>query len=98
MNADFLFNIPNLVGHEDNVDLVKPFSEQEVVDVIWSMDQDKALGMDGFSIHFYRSCWYIIKSNLLQMISTFLKKSKVGGNTNSTFLALIQGSQPCFFW
>ena len=65
MNADFLFNIPKLVGHEDNVDLVKPFSDQEVVDVIWSMEPDIAPGMDEFSIHFYRACWYIIKLDLL---------------------------------
>ena len=89
MNADFLFNIPKLVGHEDNVDLVKPFFEQEVVDVIWSMEPEKSPGMEGFSIHFYRACWYIIKYDLLRMISAFLKKAKVGGNTNSTFLVLI---------
>ena len=60
-----------------------------MVDFIWDMELDKALGPVGFSIHFYRLCWNVIKFNLLQMISSFLKKSKVGGNTNSTFLALI---------
>ena len=44
---------------------------------------------NGFSFHFYKSCWKIIKSDLLRMNSNFLKKAKVGGCTNSTFLALI---------
>ena len=53
------------------------------------MELDKALGPDGFSIHFYRICWPIIKYDLLRMISSFLRKAKIGGCTNSTFLALI---------
>ena len=88
VNADFLSNIPSLVSAELNVGLVKPFSENEIVDVIQTMESDKAPRMDGFSFHFYRVCWNIIKSNIFRLISTFLKKSKVGGCTNSTFLAL----------
>ena len=53
------------------------------------MELDKAPGPDGFSIHFYRICWHVIKYDLLRMISSFLRKAKVGGCTNSTFLALI---------
>ena len=59
------------------------------MDVISAMEPDKAPGPDGFSIHFYRVCWNVIKFDLFRMISTFLKKSKVGGCTNSTFLTLI---------
>ena len=33
--------------------------------------------------------WKIIKANMFLMIKGFLQKSKVGGSTNSTFLALI---------
>ena len=47
----FLYNIPSLVTDELNVGLLKPFSEKEIVDVIWAMEPDKALGMDGLSIH-----------------------------------------------
>ena len=89
MNADFLSNIPSLVSVEVNAGLVKPFTEKEIMDVIWAMEPDKAPGPDGFSIHFYRVCWNIIKHDLFCMISSFLKKSKFGGCTNSTFLALI---------
>ena len=68
---------------------MRPFSEKEILDVIWAMEPDKAPGPDGFSFHFYRVCWKIIKTNLLHMVTSFKKKSKVGGCTNSTFLALI---------
>ena len=53
------------------------------------MEPEKALGPDGFSFHFYRACWHIIKTDLICMVSSFQKKVKVGGCTNSTFLVLI---------
>ena len=51
--SDFLSNIPSLVIKEENDESMQPFSEQEIIDVIWSMELDKALGPDGFSFHFY---------------------------------------------
>ena len=63
--------------------------KKEIVDVISAMEPDKSPGSDGFSIHFYRFCWNVIKSYLFHMISAFHKKAKVGGCTNSTFLAII---------
>ena len=52
LTSDFLSNIPCLVGEEENDELMKPFTEQEIIDVIWSMESDKAPRPDGFSFHF----------------------------------------------
>eukprot|EP00253_Pinus_taeda_P010704 PITA_10704 len=87
--VDFLSNIPSLVTTDLNDGLLKPFIEKEIVEVIWSMEPDKAPRPDGFTIHFYRACWNVIKLDLLNMVKAFQKKAKVGGCTNSTFLALI---------
>ena len=77
------------MSKEDNATLMKPFTDEEINNVIWSMEPDKAPGPDGFSINFYRNCWEIIKIDLLRMIKSFQQKSKVGGSVNSTFLSLI---------
>jgi len=53
------------------------------------MEPDKAPGPDGFSIHFYRLCWELIKTDILRMIHGFLRKENIGGGINSTFLILI---------
>ena len=53
------------------------------------MEPDKSPGPNGFSFHFYRVYWSVIRKDLLHMIKTFQLKAKVGGCTNSTFLALI---------
>eukprot|EP00253_Pinus_taeda_P025214 PITA_25214 len=86
---DLLSHIPHLITHEDNQALLKPVSEEEIIKVIWAMDLDKAPGLDGFTIHFFKICWDIIKTYLLKMIHGFFGKAKIGGGTNSTFLALI---------
>lgn len=86
---DFLKHVPRMVNEEENVTLLKPFTDEEISNVIWKMEPDKSLGPDGFSIHFYRLCWDIIKADLHQMIKIFLRKAKVGRSTKSTFLALI---------
>eukprot|EP00253_Pinus_taeda_P002669 PITA_02669 len=87
--TDFLSVIPSLVSEEDNASLTSPVTEEEITNIVWSMDPDKAPGPDGFSIHFYRICWEIIKFDLFRMIRGVLKKAKMGGGTKSTFLALI---------
>eukprot|EP00253_Pinus_taeda_P028283 PITA_28283 len=78
-----------IVNDEENTVLCRPITTEEVIQVIWSMEADKAPGPDGFSIHFYQSCWEVIKSDLLKMIKGFMIKAKIGGGIKSTFLALI---------
>jgi hypothetical protein len=87
--AEFLSNIPHLIRPEDNAALTSEVTEEEIIKVIWSMESDKAPGPDGFTIHFYKVCWNIIKRDLQKMIKGFMRKAKIGGGTNSTYLALI---------
>jgi hypothetical protein len=84
-----LANIPEIVSEPENNQLVQEISEEEIAKAIWSLDPDKAPGPDGFPIRFYRSYWDIIKRDLKKMLNYTLHKQKVGGATNSTFLALI---------
>ena len=79
VSAGFLGNVPSLVSTEDNQVLMKPFFEHEILDVFWAMGPDKALGSDGFSFHFYRVCWNIIKLDLIRLVTMFQKKVKLAG-------------------
>eukprot|EP00253_Pinus_taeda_P017553 PITA_17553 len=87
--SDFLSNIPILVNADENTALCRPITNEEVIKVIWSMEVNKAPGPDGFTIHFYQSCWEVLKTDLLKMIRGFMRKAKIGGGINSTYLALI---------
>eukprot|EP00253_Pinus_taeda_P027221 PITA_27221 len=53
------------------------------------MDPDKAPGPDGFTAKFLQACWLIIEKDLLRMVQKSQNTQKIGGSTNSAFLALI---------
>jgi hypothetical protein len=44
--------------------LERAFQEEEVLQALLSMDEDKAPSPDGFTIAFFCSCWSIVKANL----------------------------------
>jgi hypothetical protein len=53
------------------------------------MNPDKAHGPDGFTARFYIAYWDIIQKDLVIMVRKSQNYSKIGGSTNSSFLALI---------
>jgi hypothetical protein len=81
--------IPTLINEETNRNLLKEVSQQEVKEALDQMNPDKSPGPDGFTARFFQHCWAIIKSDLTKMIRRSQSSSKLGGSTNSTFLALI---------
>ena len=81
-------DIPALISPEESLQLESPISEEEVKKAIWSLHPDKSLGPNGFPVRFYRMCWHFIKKDLICLIS-WMSKGRMGGETNSTFLALI---------
>ena len=94
----FLHPIPNMVTNEGNNELCKEIYESEVIEALWSLDQDKDIGLDGFTIHFYHSYWNIIKFDLCRLLNWSKKKDKIGWETNPTFLALIpKETNPTYF-
>jgi hypothetical protein len=63
-----LENIPTIVLVEDNIDLLKPIKEEEIINAIWNIEPHKPPGSDKFSISFYISFWSLIKINLKIML------------------------------
>ena len=51
--------------------LEQEFSEEEVQHVVHQMQSDKAPGPDGFIGVFYKSCWNIIKQDILAAVNYF---------------------------
>ena len=86
---EMIENLPNLIFNEDNLELIKEVEKSEVSSARRNIELDKSPGLDGFSISFYRNFQDFIKRDLCKMVNWSLKKGKVGGNTNSTFLSLI---------
>jgi len=81
--------IPHLIKPKENNFLTAPITMNEVKDALSIMKPDNAPGPDGFTTRFFSSCWSIIKFDLLKMIRYSQKVNNLGGNTKSSFLALI---------
>lgn len=68
-----LENIPKLISEEDNNALDQPPSIEEIHRVIEEMDGSSAIGPDGFTGFFYKTCWKIIKTDFFEAVCDFLQ-------------------------
>jgi hypothetical protein len=62
---------------------------KEVKAALDSLAPDKSPGPDGFTARFLQVCYLIIKHDLHKMVLKSQNCHKIGGSTNSAFLALI---------
>ncbi|RVW23579.1 LINE-1 retrotransposable element ORF2 protein [Vitis vinifera] len=53
------------------------------------MNEDKALGPDGFSIFFWQCCWDFVKEEIMEMFKEFHVQNTFLKSINNTFLVLI---------
>ena len=74
---DLLSGIHPSVFEEENKELEKPISENEIVEAIWNLHPDKSPRPVGFTINFYRAAWDIIKEELKRMLNWTKKKRKL---------------------
>lgn len=62
---EFLQHTPKKISDGENSELTKEVEEKEVDAVIWDLHPDKAPGLDGFPISFYKNNWSIINKRRL---------------------------------
>jgi len=87
--SDLLNFIPKAINNIQNEDLNQIVTLEEIKQAIDGMEDDRAPGPDGYNATFIKLCWDIIKIDLFKMVSSSQRRSKIGGSTNSAFLALI---------
>eukprot|EP00253_Pinus_taeda_P022064 PITA_22064 len=81
--------IPSVISQRRNETLEAKATKYEVKKVLFDMDLDKAPRPDGFSTRFLQACWPIFEEDVLKMVQKSQNTQKIGGSTNSAFLALI---------
>ncbi|KAL4291642.1 hypothetical protein GQ457_14G009450 [Hibiscus cannabinus] len=67
----------------------QPFNVEEIKEAIWSCEDSKAPGPDGFNFFFFKRCWDTVKEDLTTMMADFYYSEKLPSKINSTFIALI---------
>lgn len=85
----FTQHIPKLVTREDNYNLNRPVTEEEVNEVIKEMHSGKTPNPDGFNVDFFKTCWEIVKHDILDVVEDLRKSRTVLRELNESFIALI---------
>jgi hypothetical protein len=74
----------------DLSELDSPFSEEEVWATIKGLPADKAPGPNGLTRRFYKSCWPIIKQNIMAAVSAIWSRKLMGFSVlNTTYITLL---------
>lgn len=73
---------------EEGLDLIKPFSSEEIKETMWDYDNFKNPESDGINLGFIKNFWDILKVELL-IFSFFHRNGKLTKDINSTFITLI---------
>jgi len=89
LSDSFLQHIPSNITEADNYHLDIPIEEEKILRALNQFQDEKALGLDGFTLYFYKKCWHIIQKYFTRMLCFAHKAKKLRGATNSSFLALL---------
>ena len=73
----------------EEVDLIKPFTLEEVKSAVWDCDNFKSPGPDGISFGFIKEFWDMLKNDLIRFMVEFHRNGKLAKGINSTFIVLI---------
>ena len=79
----------NGLGGEDLEGLDRPFSEEEVFNVVKNFNGDKSPGPDGYSMAFYQACWSTVGSEVMDVCNEFYDQGIFEKSLNATFICLI---------
>ncbi|PNX54610.1 cysteine-rich receptor-like protein kinase, partial [Trifolium pratense] len=74
---------------DDNALLLEPFDEEEVKETIWSCHVNKSPGPDGFNLNFFKTCWPIVKNDVMAFVSEFHDSACLPKVVTASFLTLI---------
>ena len=73
----------------ENLDLIKPITEEEIQRALFQMNPYKAPGSDGFGALFFQKFWPLFKDRLCLAIQHFFCTGELLKQFNHTFIALI---------
>ncbi|XP_077249090.1 uncharacterized protein LOC143888520 [Tasmannia lanceolata] len=70
-------------------DLVRPFQAEEIKEVVFKCDGNRAPGPGGFNGVFFKHFWYLIGAEVIEAIQIFFRTGNLLPAFNTTFIALI---------
>jgi len=78
-----------MVSREDNFNLNKPVTKEEISEVIKDIQNGKAPGLDGFNVDFFKAYWNVVKQDILNVIEDSRRSRTILKALNTSFISLI---------
>jgi len=77
------------ITEEMNVDLCKPFTEEEISNALFQIGPLKAPGLDGLPARFFQRNWGLLKEDIVHAVQVFFNEGKMPDGVNDTAIVLI---------
>ena len=77
------------ITEDENVELCKIPSQDEIKDTLFSTNDLKAPGPDGFSAIFYKKLWPTIGNTVINVVTSFFIRGTMPREVNSSLIVLI---------
>ncbi|GKC32324.1 RNA-directed DNA polymerase, eukaryota, reverse transcriptase zinc-binding domain protein [Tanacetum coccineum] len=68
---------------------IREVSNDEAKAALFDIDDDKALGPDGFTSKFFKDSWETVGMDLCDVVKEFFKSGKMLGELNTTLISLV---------
>lgn len=69
--------------------MIYPVTIEEVRKGMFSLGDDKTLGLDGYSTKFFKETWDIVGSDVSSVVIDFFRVCRMPREVNSTIIALV---------
>ncbi|GKG56885.1 hypothetical protein Tco_0582236, partial [Tanacetum coccineum] len=74
---------------EKAVELIKPVTDEEIKDALFSIDVNKASGPDGYTSKFFKAAWSVVGKDTCSAIKEFFVGGKLLSELNTTLISLV---------
>ena len=88
-SSKVLRGINHTITEEMNTNLTRPVHEEEIRSAIFSMNPDKAPGVDGMTPLFFQKFWTVIKKDVVKAVQDFFLSGCMLKSINHTIISLI---------
>ncbi|XP_070001865.1 uncharacterized protein [Nicotiana sylvestris] len=88
INRPYMKNGP-ILSHQQRIDLCSEATDQEIVDSLKAIRDNKAPGIDGFNAVFFKKVWGIINTQVTEVIKEFFSTSKIYKPINCSTITLV---------
>nr|XP_016464091.1 PREDICTED: uncharacterized protein LOC107787086 [Nicotiana tabacum] len=79
----------HILSRRQQLQLIKPVTREEVKQTIMDIDDNKALGCDGYNSYFFKKTWHILGEEVTAAVQEFFENADMCKAVNCTTITLI---------